>query len=397
MEMKKNAEPVTLFSNDTIEIIDESADYFTKDALMYGLDDTDFPGDIESVQCDVIQKLDLEGRAIPDAEGNLTLIEELSPKDFFEKLPTLFPDSYEGMDTVHKAVHDVIWDALYQDEAYLNKELDDRHEQFAIDLSEAGLLKKESEPYLMMFNGGVNSHNIPPYNLPGITNTKDIVYALEGNDDCTTHIEYTRGKPYLEATVYSHDAPMGQSVSIIPQSWFQKAFENKELARDIQSIMDYDDDVANAVYEAMPELYKGKEGARALRDYVVTRLMTPSIAPVPDEKLEAFAKDVLSFQPEGLKAVCEHDPYHPKGSFEAYQEDVWEYMGRIEDGEAERHPYRQKDVAALTRLFQSRDQRSLSEIGDIVEAVAQDKGRMKALNHLIESQQEADRANQATR
>lgn len=37
MEKKKNAEPVTLFSNDTIEIIDDGADYFTKDALMYGL------------------------------------------------------------------------------------------------------------------------------------------------------------------------------------------------------------------------------------------------------------------------------------------------------------------------------------------------------------------------
>lgn len=49
MEKKKNAEPVTLFSNDTIEIIDDGADYFTKDALMYGLDGTDFPGDIEDV------------------------------------------------------------------------------------------------------------------------------------------------------------------------------------------------------------------------------------------------------------------------------------------------------------------------------------------------------------
>lgn len=394
MEMKKNAEPVTLFSNDTIDIIDSGAAYFTEDALNYGLDGTDFPRGIEDVQREIIQKLDLEGRAVPDAEGSLLLVEELTPEEFFSKLTDLVPDAHK----IAEAVHDAIWDALYQDEAYLNNELEERHEQFAIDLSEAGLLKKESEPYLIMVNGAVNSHNIPPYDLPSITNTKDIVCALEGNDDCTTRIEYTRGKPYLKATVFSHDAPMGQSISIIPQSWFQKAFEDKELAKDIQSIMDYDDDVANAVYEAMPELYKGKEGARALRDYVVTRLMTPSIAPVPDEKLEAFAKDVLSFQSEGLKSVCEQDPYHhPKDSFEAYQEDVWEYMGRIEDGEAEHHPYRQKDVAALTRLFQSRDQCSLSKIGDVVEAIAQDKGRMKALNRLIESQQEADRAKQATR
>lgn len=135
METKKNAEPVTLFSNDTIEIIDNGADYFTKDALMYGLDGTDFLGDIEDVQRDVIQKLDLEGRAIPDAEGDLTLVEELPPKDFFEKLPSLFPDSYAGMDTVHNAVHEAIWDALYESEYYLNDELEDRHEYLGIVMS----------------------------------------------------------------------------------------------------------------------------------------------------------------------------------------------------------------------------------------------------------------------
>lgn len=34
MEKKKNAEPITLFSNDTGDILDEGADYFTEDALI---------------------------------------------------------------------------------------------------------------------------------------------------------------------------------------------------------------------------------------------------------------------------------------------------------------------------------------------------------------------------
>lgn len=49
MEKKKNAEPITLFSNDTGDILDEGADYFTEDALMYGLAGSEFPGDIEDV------------------------------------------------------------------------------------------------------------------------------------------------------------------------------------------------------------------------------------------------------------------------------------------------------------------------------------------------------------
>lgn len=177
MEKKKNAEPITLFSNDTGDILDEGADYFTEDALMYGLAGSEFPGDIEDVQRDVIQKLDLEGRAIPDTEGNLMLVEELSPEDFFKKLPSLVSDSYAGMDTVHKAVYDAIYDALYESGFYLNDELERRHEDFANFLYESGLLKDE-EPYLML--KGVNPSHIG-HKLPSIKDTEDIVNALEGD------------------------------------------------------------------------------------------------------------------------------------------------------------------------------------------------------------------------
>lgn len=401
METKKNAEPVTLFSNDTIEIIDDGADYFTKDALMYGLDGLYFPGDIEDVQRDVIQKLDLEGRAIPDAEGNLELIEELPPKDFFEKLPSLFPDSYEGMNTIHNAVREAIWDALYESEFYLNNELEERHEYFASLLDESGLLKKE-EPYLML--KGVEPSHIG-HKLPSIKDTEDIVNALEGNEDCTTKITRTGNEPYFEATVYSHDAPMGEYIRIIPQSWFRQAFEDKELASEIQSTMDYDDDIRDAVYEAMPELYKGKEAPRALRDYTVDELISASIgSPVKEEDAERIAKNVLSFQEEGLKEVCKNDSYHNPlhlndftFDFDTCESHMYDYMEHLEEGEMKGHPYRQKDLAALTRLFKTCNPQTITKIGDTIEAVAQDKGRMKTLNHLIESQQTEDRAKQSGR
>lgn len=401
METKKNAEPVTLFSNDTIEIIDDGADYFTKDALMYGLDGLYFPGDIEDVQRDVIQKLDLEGRAIPDAEGNLELVEELPPKDFFEKLPSLFPDSYEGTNTIHNAVREAIWDALYESEFYLNNELEERHEYFASLLDESGLLKKE-EPYLML--KGVEPSHIG-HKLPSIKDTEDIVNALEGNEDCTTKITRTGNEPYFEATVYSHDAPMGEYIRIIPQSWFRQAFEDKELASEIQATMDYDDDIRDAVYEAMPELYKGKEAPRALRDYTIDELISAGIgSPVKEEDAERIAKNVLSFQEEGLKEVCKNDSYHNPlhlndftFDFDTCESHMYDYMEHLEEGEMKGHPYRQKDLATLTRLFKTCNPQTITKIGDTIEAVAQDKGRMKTLNHLIESQQTEDRAKQSGR
>lgn len=401
METKKNAEPVTLFSNDAIEIIDNGADYFTKDALMYGLDGTDFPGDVEDVQRDVIQKLDLEGRAIPDAEGNLTLVGELPPEDFFKKLPSLVPDSYAGMDTVHNAVHEAIWDALYESEFYLNDELEDRHECFASLLDESGLLKKE-EPYLML--KGVNPSHIG-YKMPSIEDTEDIVSALEGDVACTTKITRTGNEPYFEAIVSSHDAPTGEYIRIIPQSWFRQAFEDKELASEIQVTMDYEDDIRDAVYEVMPELYKGKEAPRALRDYTVDELLSVSISsPVKEEDAERIAKNVLSFQEEGLKEVCRNDsnqnPLHLDDvpfDFDTCGFHMYDYMDRLEEGEMEGHPYRQKDLVALTRLFKTCNSQTITKIGDTIEAVAQDKGRMKTLNQLIESQQAEDRKKQSFR
>lgn len=401
MEKKKNAEPVTLFSNDTIEIIDNGADYFTKDALMYGLDGTDFPGDIEDVQRNVIRKLDLEGRAIPDAEGNLTLVGELPPEDFFKKLPSLVPDSYAGMDTVHNAVHEAIWNALYESEFYLNDELEDRHECFASLLDESGLLKKE-EPYLML--KGVNPSHIG-YKMPSIEDTEDIVSALEGDVDCTTKITRTGNEPYFEAIVSSHDAPTGEYIRIIPQSWFRQAFEDKELASEIQVTMDYEDDIRDAVYEVMPELYKGKEAPRALRDYTVDELLSVSISsPVKEEDAERIAKNVLSFQEEGLKEVCKNDSYQNPlhlddvpFDFDTCGFHMYDYMDRLEEGEMEGHPYRQKDLVALTRLFKTCNSQTITKIGDTIEAVAQDKGRMKTLNQLIESQQAEDRKKQSFR
>lgn len=401
MEKKKNAEPVTLFSNDTIEIIDDGADYFTKDALMYGLDGTDFPGDIEDVQRNVIRKLDLEGRAIPDAEGNLTLVGELPPEDFFKKLPSLVPDSYAGMDTVHNAVHEAIWNALYESEFYLNDELEDRHECFASLLDESGLLKKE-EPYLML--KGVNPSHIG-YKMPSIEDTEDIVSALEGDVACTTKITRTGNEPYFEAIVSSHDAPTGEYIRIIPQSWFRQAFEDKELASEIQVTMDYEDDIRDAVYEVMPELYKGKEAPRALRDYTVDELLSVSISsPVKEEDAERIAKNVLSFQEEGLKEVCKNDSYQNPlhlddvpFDFDTCGFHMYDYMDRLEEGEMEGHPYRQKDLVALTRLFKTCNSQTITKIGDTIEAVAQDKGRMKTLNQLIESQQAEDRKKQSFR
>lgn len=397
METKKNAEPITLFSNDTINIIEEGADSYAGEILSGYLDAEDFPGNIESVQNDVIRELDLEGRAVPDDEGNLTLVEELEPDDFFMKLPELVPDP----DEVKSVVSHAMYTALYEDGDYLTDQLDFCHDDFAVVLEDMGLLKKENEPYLML--KGIAPHI--GHKLPSIKDTEDIVNALEGNEDCTTKITRTGNKPYFEAKVSSHDAPMGEYIRIIPQSWFRQAFEDKELASEIQSTMDYDDDIRDAVYEAMPELYKGKEAPRALRDYTVEELISASIgSPVKEEDAERIAKNVLSFQEEGLREICKndsrHNPLHLDDftfDFDTCESHMYDYIERLEEGEMKGHPYRQKDLAALTRLFKTCNPQTITKIGDTIEAVAQDKGRMKTLNHLIESQQTEDRAKQSGR
>lgn len=58
---------------------------------------------------------------------------------------------------------------------------------------------------------------------------------------------------------------------------------------------------------------------------------------------------------------------------------------------------RPEDLAALTRLFKTCNPQTITKIGDTIEAVAQDKGRMKTLNRLIESQQTEDHAKQTGR
>lgn len=251
---------------------------------------------------------------------------------------------------------------------------------------------------------GVNPSHIG-YKMPSIEDTEDIVSALEGDVDCTTKITRTGNEPYFEAIVSSHDAPTGEYIRIIPQSWFRQAFEDKELASEIQVTMDYEDDIRDAVYEVMPELYKGKEAPRALRDYTVDELLSVSISsPVKEEDAERIAKNVLSFQEEGLKEVCKNDSYQNPlhlddvpFDFDTCGFHMYDYMDRLEEGEMEGHPYRQKDLVALTRLFKTCNSQTITKIGDTIEAVAQDKGRMKTLNQLIESQQAEDRKKQSFR
>ncbi len=86
------------------------------------------------------------------------------------------------------------------------------------------------------------------FNLDDATSSKakDLLYQIRSCDaDRTTTIKYRVGEPFLSATEYSHDAPLGTCMTIIPEAWLDDAlkfkdiresFQNNEILRDILSV-----------------------------------------------------------------------------------------------------------------------------------------------------------------
>lgn len=385
-----------LFSDDMDSVLRDTSARLTTDVLRGTFNANRFYGDIKDVQRTVIMKLGLKGKKIPNRDGSPTPVEAFSPDAFLATLPHL---GHLGLDIhdISPILEDSFYDVLAKTD-FIQDALSSQHEAFTRQALKAGLLKNE-EPYLLI-SGFVSYKHMPSHALVSVAGTVDLVSALERkNPNALTRIWRTNNtSPFLQADVYRNDNQSGKIVSIIPQSWFQKGFKDKHVAASIQTVMDFDPAVRHTVYEAVPELYQGKEPARALRDYVIDRLLNPGTERIPEDKLRDFAKDVLSFQPGAFQVFCQTDSQHPdRLSFASYQERVHEYMIRMERGELARRPYRQKDLNALTRLFASHKQKNFGEIGNVVEAIAQEKGRMKTLNHLAESQQEADLSRQTGR
>lgn len=131
-----------------------------------------------------------------------------------------------------------------------------------------GLLKKD-EPYLIL-GSGMGWRSLSGYKITdNIFSAKDIIDNLHGDYDFRARVYREDDKPYLNATVYSHDAPMGESYTIIPMQWMEKALES-DVGKNIKAIMLQDVEVRDAVRDAVPSLTEGKEAITALEDFVIS-------------------------------------------------------------------------------------------------------------------------------
>lgn len=116
-------------------------------------------------------------------------------------------------------------------------------------LEEYGLLKYP-ESYLII-GSHMGWRNLSGYTLTDeISDGEELLASLHGRYEYTAVIEREDNKPYLRAIVWTHDAPMGESYTIIPLSWIEKALKS-DIGDKIQKIAHADDEVRDAIREVL--------------------------------------------------------------------------------------------------------------------------------------------------
>lgn len=164
-------------------------------------------------------------------------------------------------------IKDKVAEGMMLDPDYLSMREEDEYELLNADLYEEGLLQ-HPEPYLIL-GRDMGWRHLSGFKLTDdISNGKDIVDNLHENYEYTAEISREDDKPYLEATVWTHDAPTGESYTIIPMSWMEKALKT-DIEENIKMAAFANNDVQDAIREAVPALVKGKEALIAIEDFVM--------------------------------------------------------------------------------------------------------------------------------
>lgn len=146
-------------------------------------------------------------------------------------------------------IQDTVKDAMLEDSDYIDMEIAFEHEALNDGLVEYGLLKK-AEPYLII-GSHMGWRNLSGYTLTeNVEIGEDILDSLHGSYDYTAEISREDDKPYLNATVWTHDAPTGESYVIIPMSWVEKALKS-DIGDKIKKIALSDYDVFDALGESL--------------------------------------------------------------------------------------------------------------------------------------------------
>lgn len=149
-------------------------------------------------------------------------------------------ENYEeaGFDSAEEYEED-----LYNDQMAFDLFWDDEIERLAYELSGLGLLKEEEDYIALGSKMGWRSRS--GHRVFSVKEAGDIIDALHGNYDFEAKVFWTGGSHYLEASVYTHDAPTGEHYYIIPKSWIEQAVaesEDIERAMHLAVQNDYDAD-----------------------------------------------------------------------------------------------------------------------------------------------------------
>jgi len=249
-----------LYTNDTLDFLPQSPaeiddDYDLEECLSY-LDDSSLEDLSERILGkDIFEDMDREDgveEILADA------IRDASEEEREQVLIDIYPEIRDAM--LDSDEHD----ALCQELAM---------ENFRATMSEQYGLLKDSEDYLFL-GSNMGWQSLSGYKLANVSEPDDIIDALHGNYDFTAKIYHETDKPYLEASVSSHDAPMGEGYTIVPMQWMEKALKS-DIGEKIQHVMLLDEDVCDAVREAVPALTKGKEAITAIEDFVLYEAYGP--------------------------------------------------------------------------------------------------------------------------
>lgn len=226
-------------------LLTHSAQLYTDD--YQSLMNTEIEGILEN-GCDEIKNLfedgalcdDLASYVVDSSDSQIhSLIEQDKYVDAFETLVSSDP----------KSAKQFLWD--HSDSvASLDFANDVAVENFNSDLEYFGI---PLDGGFVEFASGIGWRNRSGTKLFDLdfdfkTDAENLLYNMRSCDsDRTTIVKYRVGEPFLTATEYSHDAPTGTSMTIIPEAWLddalkykeiRQAFENNEILRDIISVKD---------------------------------------------------------------------------------------------------------------------------------------------------------------
>lgn len=286
------------YTNDTLTMEDNYVESY-RDDLPSALEDRAVDADDLAAELEEASGIPWDSKDTTSEDYLLSLIPDIQKdaslrKTFMELYEENLRKTYEDDYDLQQIDADAATDRLQEDMEY------------------NGLLK-ESEPYLV-FGSNMGWRQLSGTKCEDCEDAEDVLNLLHGDYDCTITLVRDDEQPYLTATVSSHDAPMGESYTLIPAQWLERAYaEVPELKEGILNYMRQDSDFRDIAMEHIPALDKKEDAYLTPFQYAVLDAIDNYGKPLSDAEYADIAKAILVFD---SKAAREH--FQPIPEFDAY-------------------------------------------------------------------------------